>query len=141
MTAIPAASPWLPDPCAYCGTPTRGHREHVESRFRGGSDLVVNITHACIDCNLEKSYRNLDEWAADRVRVGLSWPPIGSTVLLDGLRQVLSDDEVDLINPVLSQLGPVVSDIYRAARHSTAFTYEAAAAELVKAARKAATAA
>lgn len=123
-------------PCAYCGTPTKGHREHVEPKVAGGSNLAVNIAHACASCNLEKGDRDLETWAADRVRVDLSWPPMGSIEFRDGMASVLTDDEMDLVNPVISHLGDTVSGLYRAARRSTAFTFETAAQELVAAAKK-----
>lgn len=126
-------------PCDYCGSPTPGHIEHSEPQQRGGSSLAVNLAHACSYCNLEKSDRTLDEWAGDRTRVGLSWPPMSSAAFRDGLA-----DAVRRIDPIvastitdrLPELEHTVLDFYRAARRSTAFTFDQAASDLADAARR-----
>lgn len=132
-----SAADWKP--CDYCGSPTPGHREHSEPRAHGGSDLAVNIAHACSYCNYEKADRTLDQWAADRVRVGLSWPPMGRAAFHDGMWQAslyLDDEDGEAMADRILELGPTVLDLYRAARRSPAFTFEAANQDLLAALKR-----
>lgn len=128
-------------PCDYCGTRTPGQIEHSVPKARGGTNHTANLAHACSRCNAEKSDRTVEEWAADRVRVGLSWPPIGLPLFSDGTGAELDDDGLDLVNAAVEtardDMKRTVLDLYDAARNVPTFTYAKAAADLLTAARKA----
>lgn len=49
--------------CSYCGLhDPRGHVDHKTSRANGGSNLVRNLTWACVSCNCSKGKRNAREF-------------------------------------------------------------------------------
>ena len=57
--------------CAYCGTkPERLDPEHVVPLSRGGHNGIGNLLPTCMPCNSDKRDLTLDEWAADRERLG-----------------------------------------------------------------------
>lgn len=122
-------------PCDYCGTPTAGEVEHSIPRARGGTNHAANLAHACTRCNAEKSDRTVEEWAADRVRVGLSWPPAGRRQFVTNLEALMSDEECRLIDVAIERdrvgMQAVVLDLYDAARNVPTFTYAKAAADLI----------
>jgi hypothetical protein len=121
-------------PCDYCATPTQGQVDHSIPRVQGGSNLTANLAHACWRCNSEKGGRTVEEWATARTRVGLSWPPIGWTAFIDGLKTEMTDDEQDLVAWHAAQIHDVIHDLYRISRHVPTFTFVKAAADLKAAA-------
>lgn len=49
--------------CSYCGLHNPwGHVDHKTSRANGGSNLLRNLTWACISCNCSKGKRNAREF-------------------------------------------------------------------------------
>jgi 5-methylcytosine-specific restriction endonuclease McrA len=51
--------------CAYCGaTGVPLQLEHIQSRARGGSDRVSNLTLACEPCNLAKGTQDIRDFLA-----------------------------------------------------------------------------
>lgn len=54
--------------CTYCGIPVHWdipgdiHIDHVQPISRGGSNFPDNLAIACVDCNLSKAVKTLDEW-------------------------------------------------------------------------------
>jgi len=51
--------------CAYCDAQhTPLNLDHIQSRARGGSDRVSNLTLACIPCNTKKAARDVQEFLA-----------------------------------------------------------------------------
>ena len=50
--------------CQYCGRTAPDvvlHADHIEPKSKGGSDDLLNLLTSCIDCNLGKSDRRLDD--------------------------------------------------------------------------------
>ncbi len=66
----------LPGPCFYCGSAGPIQTDHVIPRSRGGTNTLSNFVPACPLCNQDKSDMTPEEWRADRIANGLSWPPI-----------------------------------------------------------------
>ena len=128
-------------PCDYCSTPTPGQVEHSIPRAQGGTDHTANIAHACSRCNGEKADRTVEEWAADRDRVGLSWPPIGSPTFSDGLLDAMTPEQFNLIDTAWILYGDDMAkaflELYAIARKVPTFTFTKAAADMVAAAWKA----
>jgi hypothetical protein len=56
--------------CAYCGASGVGpasvplNVDHIESKARGGSDRVFNLTPACVSCNQRKGAHTVEEFLA-----------------------------------------------------------------------------
>ncbi len=48
--------------CAYCGSKTPLHWEHIIPKSRGGPDTIDNQVLACQHCNLSKGDRDPFEW-------------------------------------------------------------------------------
>jgi 5-methylcytosine-specific restriction endonuclease McrA len=56
--------------CAYCGAKNVPLQiEHIQSRARGGSDRVSNLTLACEPCNVKKGSRDITEFLEHRPSV------------------------------------------------------------------------
>jgi hypothetical protein len=50
--------------CQYCGRTAPDvvlHADHIEPKSKGGSDNLLNLLTSCVDCNLGKSDRRLDD--------------------------------------------------------------------------------
>jgi hypothetical protein len=50
--------------CQYCGRTAPDiilHADHIEPKSKGGSDDLLNLLTSCLDCNLGKSDRRLDD--------------------------------------------------------------------------------
>lgn len=52
--------------CAYCGTQTRLHLDHVVPLARGGRHSIGNLLPACQACNQSKNARLLADWLLRR---------------------------------------------------------------------------
>lgn len=58
--------------CTYCAIPVHWsiagdiHIDHVQPISRNGSNNPDNLAIACVDCNLSKAVKTLDEWEAVR---------------------------------------------------------------------------
>lgn len=53
--------------CQYCGKKAPDvilHADHVHPRAEGGTDDMLNLVTACVDCNLGKGARRLDDASA-----------------------------------------------------------------------------
>lgn len=49
--------------CTYCGsTGAPLHVDHIHPISRGGSNHPDNLCAACIDCNVSKGAKTLEEW-------------------------------------------------------------------------------
>jgi len=106
---------WWNPHCAYCNKELKDYSctlDHVIPLSVGGLDTRENLVLSCHNCNAAKNARTPIEWASDILRaqrvVGLT-----STLtkirgaleqdVTEGLR-VLSDDEVEIVWQVVSQL-------------------------------------
>lgn len=58
-------SPFINDPCAYCGAPSETW-DHVRPVSKGGADHPDNKVRACLRCNQEKSDTDLLQFMLDR---------------------------------------------------------------------------
>lgn len=59
--------------CLYCSIEVgnKYHIDHIVPLSRGGTNSPDNICIACIQCNLEKSYKLLSEWKPDSALSGI----------------------------------------------------------------------
>ncbi len=98
--------------CQYCGSAAPDvvlHLDHINPVAGGGGNDIINLVTSCVDCNLGKGAKELDDKSAiakqrqqleelnerrEQLEMMLSWREALSTI---------SDDEIDAIELVFSE--------------------------------------